>query len=117
MVINQGDIFWVQFLPAKGSEPAGKRPALVIQSDIFNRSKINTTVVLAITSKMKYQALPGNVSLKKGEANLPRRCVINITQIATIDKCRLIQKIGTLSRAKLQQVLEGVNLLFSGTTK
>ncbi|MFQ6082810.1 MAG: type II toxin-antitoxin system PemK/MazF family toxin [Candidatus Aminicenantia bacterium] len=113
MVINQGDIFWVQFPPAKGSEPASKRPALVIQSNLFNRSKINTTIVLAITSQLKYKNLPGNVYLKKGEANLPKSCVINVTQIATIDKTRLIEKIGTLSQEKIAQVFKGINLLFS----
>jgi mRNA interferase MazF len=85
-VIRQGDVVWVDLPPPRGSAPAGRRPAVVLQHDRFNRTRINTTVVAAITSRLTYGALPGNVRLRGGEGGLPRPSVVNVTQIATIDR-------------------------------
>ena len=95
MVIRNGSIYWVDFSPGKGSEPIGHRPGLVIQNDILNDSKLNTVIMLAITSTMKFGELPGNVILRKDEANLPKKCVINTTQIKSVDKKSIKEKIGT----------------------
>jgi len=111
MVICKGAVYWVDFSPAKGSEPMGERPGLVLQNDLLNDSKLNTVVVVAITSTLKFGELPGNVSLHKGEANLPKRSVINMTQIKTVDKLSLKEKIGTLSKERLIQVYEGIKLV------
>ncbi len=81
MVIRKGSVYWVNFSPAKGSKPMGKRLGLVLQSDLINDSKINTVIVAAITSTLKFGELPGNVRLGKGEANLPKPSVINTTLI------------------------------------
>lgn len=83
MVIRKGSVYWVDFSPAKGSEPMRKRPGLVLQNDLLNDSKLNTDIVAAITSTLKFSELPGNEALHKGEANLPKRSVINMTQIKT----------------------------------
>jgi len=112
MVIRQGDIFWVNFSPARGPEPKGRRPALVIQADSFNNSKINTVIVLAITSNLKYENLPGNVRLVKREGGMPRASVINVSQIKTIDREYLESKIGSISSVKLNRVKEGLKLVF-----
>ncbi|MFH1981115.1 MAG: type II toxin-antitoxin system PemK/MazF family toxin [Pseudomonadota bacterium] len=111
MVIRRGDIFWVNFSPGKGSEPIGRRPGLVIQADALNDSKINTVVMLAITSTLKFGDLPGNVTLRKGEANMPKRCVINVTQFKSVDKASLTEKIGTLSDKKMEEVAQGIKLI------
>ncbi|MBW2195640.1 MAG: type II toxin-antitoxin system PemK/MazF family toxin [Deltaproteobacteria bacterium] len=111
MVIRKGSIYWIDFSPAKGSEPMGKRPGLVIQSDLLNDSRLNTVVVVAITSTLKFGELPGNVVLNKGEANLPKRSVVNVTQIKTVDKRGLKEKIGSLSEARLAEVYEGIRLV------
>ena len=92
MVIRNASVYWVDFSPGKGSEPAGRRPGLVIQSDILNDSKLNTVIILAITSTMRFGDLPGNVILRKGEANLPKKCVVNVTQIKSVDK-KVLKKI------------------------
>ena len=113
MVIRQGSIYWVDFSPGKGSEPLGKRPGLVIQSDVLNDSKISTVIMLAITSTLKFGELPGNVVLKKGEANLPRRCVVNVTQIKSVDKRSIKEKIGTLPRERLKEIQNGLKLVLS----
>jgi mRNA interferase MazF len=113
MVIRNGSIYWVDFSPGKGSEPIGRRPGLVIQSDILNDSKLNTVIMLAITSTMKFGELPGNVVLRKGEANLPKRCVINTTQIKSVDKNSIKEKIGTLSKRRMDEVYDGLKLVLT----
>ncbi len=85
---------------------------MVIQHDRFNRSAIQTSIVAAVTSNLKMAGVPGNVRLKKGEANLPLASVINMTQIRTIDRSRLEERIGTLSPRRIHQVLRGLSLVF-----
>jgi len=83
----------------------------VIQNDVYNRSRIGTVVVCGVTSNLKRAEMPGNVLLEEGEANLPKRSVANISQLYTVDKDDLIEKIGTLSADRLQQILDGIYLL------
>lgn len=111
MVIKQGDIFWVNLGIPSGSAPGFKHPHVVIQNNIFNLSRINTVAVCALTSNLKRAKAPGNVLLSKGEANLKKDSVVNISQIITVDKSDLIEKIGSLSPARINQVIEGVKLL------
>jgi mRNA interferase MazF len=111
MVIRKGSVYWVDFSPGKGSEPMGKRPGLVIQADAINDSKINTIIMLSITSTLRYGDLPGNVTLRKGEANMPKRCVINVSQVKSVDRNCIREKIGTLSKEKMFAVEEGIRLL------
>jgi mRNA interferase MazF len=113
MVIRKGSIYWVNFSPGKGSEPIGRRPGLVIQNDILNDSNLNTVIMLAITSTMKLGELPGNIVLKKGEANLPKKCVVNVTQIKSVDKKSIKEKIGTLPKKRLDEVHEGLKLVMN----
>jgi mRNA interferase MazF len=113
MVIRKGSIYWVDFSPGKGSEPMGRRPGLVIQNDPLNDSKLNTVIMVAITSTMKFGELPGNVVLRKGEANLPQKCVINVTQIKSVDKAGIKEKIGTLSKKKQEEVHAGLKLVMN----
>jgi mRNA interferase MazF len=113
MVINQGDIFWIDLGEPTGSEPAYRHPHLVIQNNVFNRSRINTVVVCSLTSNLQRAESPGNVLLEKSEANLPKPSVVNITQIFTVDKQDLVEKIGSISRERMLQVLEGIELLIT----
>lgn len=117
MVIRAGSVYWVQFSPSKGSEPKGKRPGLVIQADALNNSRLNTTIVLAITSNLKFGQLPGNVVLGKGEANLKKSSVINVTQFKTVDKRSLKEKIGTLTKERFQEVQDGLQLIMNLSAK
>ena len=111
MVIRKGSIYWVDFSPGKGSEPMGRRPGLVVQNDLLNDSKLNTVIVVAITSTLKFGELPGNLILQKGEANLPKRSVANLTQIKTVDKHSLKEKIGSLTQKRMADVYEGMKLI------
>ncbi len=111
MVIRQGDVFWVDLGEPSGSGPGYRHPHVVIQNNVFNRSRINTVVVCTITSNLKRAEAPGNVLLEKGEASLPRQSVVNVSQIFTVDKGDLIEKIGALSPHRVQQILDGVQLV------
>ena len=111
-MIRQGEIYWLHFGPAEGSAPAGRRPALVVQHDRFNRSAISTAVVAAVTSNLRLGGMPGNVRLRRGEAGLPRASVVNVSQIRTIDQARLGDRVGALGTAKMRDVLQGLALLF-----
>ncbi|MCK4618880.1 MAG: type II toxin-antitoxin system PemK/MazF family toxin [Desulfobacterales bacterium] len=111
MVANQGDVFWINFGEPSGSEPGYRHPHVVIQNNVFNRSRINTVVVCALTSNLKRAKAPGNVLLDKGEANLPKKSVVNISQIFTVNKSDLAEKIGSLSRNRFYQILKGIQLL------
>ncbi len=111
MVIRQGDLFWVDVGAATGSEPAYLHPHLVIQNNVFNRSRISTVVVCALTSNLRRAESPGNVLLEEGEGNLPKRSVVNVAQIFTLDKRDLTEKIGSLSAERVAQVLDGIELL------
>ena len=111
MVINQGDVFWVELEEPSGSEPGYRHPHVVIQNNVFNQSRINTVVVCVLTSNLKRAEAPGNILLEKGEANLPKQSVVNISQIFTVDKQALDEKIGTLSLKRVRQILDGLDLL------
>ena len=111
MVINQGDVFWVDLGDPSGSGPGYRHPHVVIQNNVFNRSRINTVVVCVLTSNLNRAQAPGNVLLEKGEASLPQQSVVNVSQIFTVDKRDLVEKIGTLSRQRFRQILDGIRLL------
>ena len=111
MVIKQGDVYWVDLGKPSGSEPGYLHPHVVIQNNVFNLSRINTAIVCVITSNLKRAQAPGNVLLESGEANLPRQSVVNVSQVFTVDKGYLVEKIGTLSRKRVRQILDGIRLL------
>jgi mRNA interferase MazF len=111
MVIEQGDIYWIDLGDPDGSSPGYRHPHVVIQNNIFNQSRINTVVVCVITSNMKRAEAPGNVLLNEGEGNLPKQSVVNVSQIFTVDKNDLEEKTGQLSAKRLKEILDGVQLV------
>jgi len=108
--MKQGEVYWLKF-SGEGSEPRGRRPALIVQHDRFNRSAISTTVIAAITSNLRLAAMPGNVRLRRGEAKLRRACVVNVSQLLTVDRNRLGTPIGSITHARLREVLRGLALV------
>ena len=111
MVINQGDVYWVDLGDLVASEPGFRHPHVVVQNDLFNESRIGTVVVCSLTSSLKRFTAPGNVTLKKGEAGLPKKSVVNISQLFTLNRGDLVEKIGTLSRKRIEQIAKGIQLL------
>jgi len=111
MVIKQGEIYWVDLTEPRGSEPGYRHPHIVIQNNLFNASRINTIVVCSLTSKLKRAKAPGNVLLNQGEANLPKKSIVNISQIFTVNKDDLVEKIGQVSEKRIAEILNGIKLL------
>ena len=110
-MIGQGDVAWADLGPAKGSEPAYRRPVLVIQGESFNRSRIRTVVCVALTSNVRLKAAPGNVFLDTKATRLPKDSVANVSQIVTLDRAMLGVPVGRVSRPLLETVLSGIDLV------
>ena len=111
MVIKRGQTWWAELPEPVGSEPGYKRPLLIIQSNDFNKSKINTIIAAVITSNIRLSAAPGNIILSAKKSKLPKESVINISQLITIDKSFLTEKINTLPYSIMAKVDEGVRLV------
>lgn len=109
--MKRGEIWWADLPEPDGSEPGYRRPILIVQSDDFNQSRIRTVVALAITSNMQLAAAPGNVSLARRGAGLKTNSVINVSQIVTLDKQFLADRVGRVSDFVLAQVEEGMRLV------
>ncbi|MDE3089567.1 MAG: type II toxin-antitoxin system PemK/MazF family toxin [Chloroflexota bacterium] len=111
MVINQGDVYWIDFDEPSGSEPGYRHPHVVVQNNVFNRSEIRTVVVCALTSNLKRASAPGNVMLDKTETNLPKQSVVNVSQLFTVDKTQLVEYVGTLSPKRVREIINGIRLV------
>lgn len=110
-IIHQGDVCWVPLEEPDGSEPGYTHPHVIIQNDVFNRSRIRTVVVCALTSNRKRANAPGNVLLEVGEANLPRQSVVEVSKISTVDKTQIGAYIGSLTGQRIDQILAGMQFL------
>jgi mRNA interferase MazF len=111
--MRRGEIWWASLPPPKGSGPGYRRPVLVVQTDEFNESPINTVIVVSISSNVRLAAAPGNVLCRKRYTRLPKDSVINVSQVATVDKRFLTDRIATLPGRLLQQVDDGLRLVLS----
>jgi mRNA interferase MazF len=109
--VRQGEVYWIDFGPAVGSAPAERHPCVVVQSDLFNRSRIATTVVCLITSNLSRSQAPGNVVLKRGDGGLPKDSVVNVTQILTVNKAELAERLGRLPAATVDAIRGGLQFL------
>ena len=101
-------MWWVDLGEPIGSQPGLVRPAVVISADTYNRSAISTVVVVVLTSNLRLGRAPGNVVLAKGTAGIPKTSVVNVTQIATVDKAVLLEEIGQLDVAVLDTIATGL---------
>jgi mRNA interferase MazF len=111
MVIAQGEVWWADLPGPSGSEPGFRRPVVVVQGDAFNRSRIDTAVCVPLTSTLRWAEAPGNVLLQKQSTGLPKDSVANVSQIITLDRSWLTDRTGKLSRAKLDLVLRGIDVV------
>ena len=110
-MISQGDLFWVDLGEPSGSRPGFRRPFVVVQNDVFNSSRLTTVIVCALTSNLRRAEAPGNVLLAKGEGRLSKDSVVNVTQLFTIDKAELTNRIGRLGKDRVAEVLRGIRLV------
>jgi mRNA interferase MazF len=107
-VIQRGSVCWADLGEIRGSKPAKQRPVLVIQSDPFNTSRLNTTVAAVITSNTGLAAMPGNVFLPAAASGLPRDSVVNVTALVTLDKSDLDTQAGHLPPSLMEDVDRGL---------
>lgn len=112
-MVKRGDIWWANLPTPEGSEPGYKRPLVILQSDIFNDSKINTVICAVLTSNLRLQEAPGNFLLSSKTTGLPKDSVLNISQIITVDKSFLTEKVGELNRNHLKRLEESIKLILS----
>ena len=110
MEIQKGSIYWIK-AKNEGNGQENRIPGLIIQNNVLNASKLSTVSLLAITPTLKFGELPGNVVLDKGEANMPQKCVVNVSQIKTVDKASLGEKIGSLSSDRMAEIHTGLKLV------
>lgn len=108
MTIHRGDIFWIAPDDSRGPAPSYSHPHVVVQDDVFNHSRVATVIVCALTSNLHRASEPGNVLLDVGEGNLPQQSVVIVSQISSVDKVRLGERIGSLSDARVEQILAGL---------
>lgn len=106
--IRQGDLYWAQPDDPGGFASEHAHPHVVIQDNIFNRSRIQTVVVCALTSNLKRASEPGNLLLDAGEANLPKQSVVVVSQLSTVHESQLGDYIGTLAPQRITQILRGM---------
>jgi mRNA interferase MazF len=111
MVIAQGEVWWTDLGEPTGSEPGYRRPVVVAQGDSFNRSKISTVVCVPLTSNLRWADAPGNVLLDASVTGLSKDSVANVSQVVTLDKSSLTERVGTLPDAKLELVLFGIDVV------
>ncbi len=110
-MIAQGEVWWADLDAPIGSGPGFRRPVVVVQSDAFNRSRISTVMCVAVTSRLKWVDAPGNVLLEAKATGLDRNSVANVSQVVTVDESTLTDRVGRLSQAKLQLIIDGIELV------
>ncbi|MFO0686025.1 MAG: type II toxin-antitoxin system PemK/MazF family toxin [Sandaracinus sp.] len=107
----RGELYWIAPDDSRGPAPSYSHPHVVVQEDVFNRSRIATVVVCALTTNLAKASEPGNVLLDPGEGDLPRQSVVVVSQISSVEKTRLGTRIGALSDARVEQILDGLRFL------
>jgi len=111
VVIRRGEIWWASLPPPVGSGPGYRRPVLVVQTDLFNESGIQTVVIVILSSNSDLAGAPGNVLCRARQTGLPRNSVINVSQVLTTDKRLLTHRVGMLSPLLIQEVEAGLRLV------
>ena len=111
MVISQGEVWWADLPAPSGSGPGYRRPVLVVQGDAFNRSVIGTIISIPLTSTLRWADAPGNVRLMARSTGLPRDSVANVSQIVTLDRSILTERVGKLARSKVDLILSGIDIV------
>lgn len=110
-IVSRGEIFWVAADESKGAVPGVAHPHVIVQEDVFNHSRISTVIVCALSTNLHKATEPGNVLLNPGEGGLERQSVVVASQISCIYKARLGSLIGSLSQARVDQVIAGLRFV------
>ena len=109
--MRRGEVWWASLPSPAGSGTGFRRPVVVVQSEPFNQSLIGTVVVSVVTSNLRLADAPGNVLLQREDSDLPKDSVVNVSQILTIDKSFLTDRVGSLPREVVAQIEAGLRLV------
>lgn len=111
MVVAQGEVWWADLAEPIGSAPGYRRPVVVVQADELNRSRIETVVCVVLTSNLRWSIAPGNVLLPAKHSGLDRDSVANVSQIVTVDKRQLTERVGRVPKRQMEAIFSGVDLV------
>jgi mRNA interferase MazF len=111
VVIRRGEIWWADLEDPRGSSPGFRRPLVVIQNDDFNRSRIQTVIGVALTSNLRLLDAPGNVLVSSRQAGLPKDSVANVSQVVTVDRDALTERVGSLDSPTMTAIARGLRLV------
>jgi mRNA interferase MazF len=111
MVISQGEVWWAELTAPAGSETGFHRPVVVVQGDALNRSRLATVVCVPLTSNLKWAEAPGNVLLLRRATGLSKDSVANVSQVTALDRSWLTERVGRLSRARIDLLLAGIDVV------
>ena len=111
MVIAQCEVWWADLAEPIGSVPGYRRPVVVVQSDPLNQSQIATVVCVALTSNLRWSVAPGNVLLNAKHTGLDRDSVANVSQLLTVDKRQLTERVGKIPRRQIEAIFSGSDLV------
>ena len=111
--MHRGEIWWASLGEPDGSGPGYRRPVLIVQSDDFNRSRISTVIVVVLTSNVTLVQAPGNVLLKARHAGLAKDSVVNVSQVITVDKQCLTEKVKKVEPSMMAEVDNGLRLVLA----
>jgi len=111
VVIARGDVWWADLPDPIGSGPGLRRPLVVVQGDAINNSRIATVVCVPLTSNVKWAKAPGNVLLSQNATGLPKESVANVSRIVALDRALLMEHVGRLTKAKLELILSGIDII------
>jgi len=111
MVIAQCEVWWADLADPIGSAPGYRRPVVVIQSDPLNRSQLATVVCIVLTSNLRWSIAPGNVLLSATHTGLDRDSVANVSQLVTIDKRQLTERVGSIPKRQMEAIFSGIDLI------
>jgi len=109
--MKRGEVWWASLPEPTGSGPGFRRPVVIVQSNPFNESRISTVVVAVVTSNLALAGAPGNVRIGKSDSGLPKASVVNVSQLLTLDRGLLTDRIKSLPSKVLGQVNEGLQLV------
>ena len=111
MVISQGEVWWAELPVPVGSMPGFRRPVVVVQGEALNRSRISTVVCVPLTGNLRWADAPGNVALLPRVTGLPKDSVANVSQVLTLDRELLTERVGKIPRAKLELIFSGIDIV------
>jgi mRNA interferase MazF len=109
--VKRGEIWWASMGELRGSEPGYNRPVIIVSSNEFNQSLIQTVIVVTVTSNLRLVDAPGNFKITKKQSNLNKDSVVNVSQLITLDKTFLTEQVGKLNSKNISYLNEGVRLV------